>query len=347
MMERVWQRSDVSVDPLIGQGGIAASPMGPVITVHGLESREQAADLLKRLSEAMAAERIGGSLRPIPRISSPVISSDAPLFGIVAGMTTAGHADPVRPAVWIAAAGAMEALIETALDWCTLPGGTHYIHVGLANVTCTVEQRRGLLTTGLSSESATSLTCAAGAEEIRNVVFGYEGTVYFGRLDPQYAWKSALPDLTDVVTSLADHLQYAAIRRSRLQKALWSDFMDHWWPQRAYLAYGRSQGRFVADTCCSDAFGAQLLGPGHKLPPLSEKWRSRPVGSRSTLLIHTDAMAWFDGGSEDGYKSVLPEPTTLEHARLELAPLLLTDERASEAHKQKFAQAPPPRVRLP
>lgn len=343
LMERVWQRLDVPVDPLIGQGGVAATPKGPVITVHGLESTEQATDLLKRLPEAIAAERVGGSLRPIPRISTPVRSADAELFGVVAGMCVEGHADPVRPTIWVPAPGAMEALIETALDWCMIPKGTHYVRAAMASFKCTTDQRRELVTTGLSSESATSLTCAAGPDEIRNVSFGYEGTVYFGRLDPQNSWEPALSDLTDVVTSLADHLQYAAIRRSRLEKAQWFNFLDHWWPERPYLEYGMSQcGRVVADTYVPDAFGAQLLGPGHKLPPLSEQWRSRPVGSDSTLLTHTDPTAWYEGAVGS-----VPNPQILEQARRELAPLLLTDKRAQEGHKQQFAQAPPPRLRLP
>lgn len=343
MMERVWQRSDVSVDPLIGQGGIAASPMGPVITVHGLESSGPAQATLR--GDGCRTHR--GLATPHHQDLFPRNKLRRPTFRYRGRDDHGGSCGPGAP---------------NCMD-CSGRGhgGAYRNSPGLVHSA----GRHALHTCGLGERHVHGRTEAGAAHDrpqlgirhfphlrgrcrgIRNVVFGYEGTVYFGRLDPQNAWESALPDLTDVVTSLADHLQYAAIRRSRLQKALWSDFMDHWWPQRAYLAYGRSQGRFVADTYCSDAFGAQLLGPGHKLPPLSEKWRSRPVGSRSTLLIHTDAMAWFDGGSEDGYKSVLPEPTTLEHARLELAPLLLTDERASEAHKQKFAQAPPPRVRLP
>ena len=343
LIERVWQRLDVPVDPLIGQGGVAASPKGPVITVHGLKSKEQATDLLKRLAEGIAAEGKGGSLRPIARISTPVRSASAQLFGVVAGLCVEGHADPVRPTVWVPAPGAMEALIETALDWCMITGGTHYVSVAMASYKCTADQRRALVITGLSSDSATSLTCTAGPEEIRYVSFGYEGTVYFGRLDPQNSWEPALSDLTDVVASLADHLQYAAIRRSRLQKAQWFNFLDHWWPERPYLEYGMSQaGRVVADTYIPDAFGAQLLGPGHKLPPLSEQWHSRPVGSDSTLLTHTDPKAWYEGAVGS-----VPDTQILKQARRELAPLLLTDERAQAGHKQQFAHAPPPRLRLP
>jgi hypothetical protein len=66
MLGRVWQRLDVPVDPLIGQGGVAATPKGPVITVHGLKSREQATDLLKRLAEGIAAEGKGGAYPGFP-----------------------------------------------------------------------------------------------------------------------------------------------------------------------------------------------------------------------------------------------------------------------------------------
>lgn len=340
VLERVWQRHDVHA--LHWKGGAAASLIGPVLTVHGVHGRDQATEFLSSVAAGIVEEGGSGALRPVPRASTPVSSIDAELFGVVAGLCISGHSDPLRPTVWNAGAGVTERIIEAALDWCKLSGSESFVRVGMANLRCSADQRRDLLITGMSPELGTSITCSAPSGEIRNVAFGYEGTVYFGRLDPQGRWEAALSDLTQVVMALADDLQYAAIRRSRLEKQQWFSFLDHWWPARPYLEYGMAQGgRVLADTYVPDAFGVQLLGRNHKLPVLPEHWIISSVGSDSTLLRHSDSRVWFEGSP-----GTVPDERTLEQARNDLAPILLTDERAWEGHRQQFAQAPTPKLKL-
>ncbi|MCA4135749.1 hypothetical protein [Arthrobacter sp. M4] len=111
-------------------------------------------------------------------------------------------------------------------------------------------------------------------------------------------------------------------------------FTDYEWPERPYLMRGKSQaGRTIAETYVPDAFGVQLIGPRHRIPSGSNQWRQEPAPGNRTLLIHRDPAAWFAGP--------LPEPLTLERAREDLAPILLTNEIADDAWKQRWAAAPP------
>jgi hypothetical protein len=341
-VRRAWERLD---HPVLFEspGGVAAWSKGPVITMHGVETVELATELLTGLGREIAAEGCGGRLRPIPRQSTPLANPDAALSGITAGLCVKGHSNHRQPTRWLPAPGAMAAIIDAALAWTDITdtGGVHYVRSGLSGFRCTPEQRRGLLMTGLNTEWGTDLVWTSGPDEIRSVTFGYGGTVYFGMMDPENRWESALEDLVGVTGSLVEHLQYAAIRRGRLGNAMWGEFLDHTWPPREDLKYGFDNSmRYLAETHVPDVFGAQLLGPNHGVPQLSGKaWQLRPLSGGSAIILHEDPAAWFKGSK--------PEPGTLAQARNDFASLLISDAAKARAHKLAFAEAGPPQLVLP
>lgn len=349
LLERVWTTLEIPTGPLIGVGGVAATPKGPLVTVHGLNDPQQARSLLLALADGIANEGVGGALRAVPQLWTPLNNPDAALFGVVAGVCLKGHSDPQRPTYWIPAQGSLEAVIEAALEWCQIPEAKNYACAAWSNIECSTEQRRALVSTSLGWGSTTTLVSARSPDEIRNVSFGYEGTVYFGRLDPDNSWEPAVADLTRVLTSLADHVQYGVIRRARLEQAIWDEFLAQRWPSSSPLPGGVPMGsRTVAHHTLPDAHGVQLLGPDHKLPsPLPEHWTNTSAGRDSMLLAHLHPAAWFEGTVEAWYGNLAPDSLTLQQARADLEPLLLTDERAQEAQRQKYSQALPPQIRLP
>jgi hypothetical protein len=236
-----------------------------------------------------------------------------------------------------------------SLEWCQISGGRNYACAAWSNIECGKEQRRALVRTSLGLDSITTLVCARSTDEIRIVNFGYEGTAYFGRLDPDDSWETAVADLTHILESVAGNVQYGVIRRARLGQGLWDEFLAQRWPSSSPRPGGvPRRGRTIVHHTLPDAHGVQLLGPDHKLPsPLPEQWSITPAGHGSTLLTHSDPAAWFNGSVEAWYGGLAPDPRTLQHARADLEPLLLTDERAQEARRERFALTLPPQIRLP
>lgn len=341
LLEQVRSSLDLPAGPKVGPGGVALSPKGPVLTIHGVTTAEEADRILDDLGEALAGAGGSGSIRAVPQQRTPVDNPDVRMVGLTAGFCIEGHTDPQEPMDWINAPETMEAIIEKALQWFVMPGGTYYVSSGWSHVRCTLEQCRDLLITGMGiGIHSARIVCATDDGRIRSVAFGFTGTVFFARLDPEDVWEPAVNDLTEVLASLSGQIQYGAIKRTALGTLRWDWFTDYEWPARQYLMRGKSEaGRSIVETYVPEAFGVQLLGPRHSLPD-STQWLRQPVDSGRVLLIHRDLPAWFSGP--------LPDETTLARARDDLAPMLLTNEVADEAWKQRWAGAPtpqwPPRV---
>jgi hypothetical protein len=81
-----------------------------------------------------------------------------------------------------------------------------------------------------------------------------------------------------------------------------------------------------------DAFGIQLLGPGHRRwrPPNGE-WRATDVGHGATLVEHIDLAAWYarpfpSSAPARSSRDADALPDVLVRARDTFSPLLLTDD---------------------
>ncbi|MGY3378840.1 hypothetical protein ACVWYS_000797 [Arthrobacter sp. TE12231] len=309
-----------------GLGGVAPCPLGTVVAIHGVASAAEARGLLAALASGLEAQGIHGSLQPPPDEDPLVGDPGLDMFGFTAGVCLPGQTGPEKISRRIVPPEVLDAVIDTALEWCRLPSGTHYVGTAWSYVKCTAEQRKALLATGTTPINLDSTARVTGPDEIRSVKFGDRGTVYFGRLDPDRRWEPAVADLTELLASLADQAEYGCIKRSRLGTALWDVFHDYDWPARPHLRYA-SVGRVLMKSLVPGAFGVQLLGPGHRLPaPLAPIWKAEPAGAASTILQHTDLPAWFEGP--------LPEPETLEEARRSINPLLMTTAQAEEVRSK-------------
>ncbi|MCA4135729.1 hypothetical protein, partial [Arthrobacter sp. M4] len=212
---------DLPTGPRIAPGGVAASPRGPVLTIHGVEQPEEADKILDDLGDALAAAGGFGTIRAVPLQRNPVDYTDVKLVGFTAGFCIEGHMDPQEPTVWLSRPETMEPVIEKALQWCVLAKGTYYVSSGWSTVRCTLEQCRDLLLTGMGLGTSARIACATREGLIRTVDFGYTGTVFFARLDPEDVWEPAVLDLTKVLASLASQIQYGAIKRTQLGAQLW------------------------------------------------------------------------------------------------------------------------------
>jgi hypothetical protein len=318
LLQRVLAKMDLPAAGA-GRGGVAPYPLGPIVAIHRADSKARARSLLEALAAGIEAEGATGALRALPREHRIVGHPDLDMAGYMAGVRLIGEADPKAFNRLIVPVELMDALIDVALEWCQLPSGTHYVTTAWSHVKCTASQRKAVLKTGWDPYTTSSLACVNGPEEIRNVEFGEWGTVQFGRKDPDRRWEPAVADLAELLGSLADQIEYGCVKRARLVGPSWHVFQDYDWPARPHLSDSQFATFFLHQQV-PDAYGIQVLGPGHQLPdPLPPIWTAQQVGAASTLLQHRNLPSWFEGP--------LPDPDTLKEARRSLGPLLITTEQ--------------------
>ncbi|GAA5189671.1 hypothetical protein GCM10023346_04890 [Arthrobacter gyeryongensis] len=326
LLERVLATMDLPAAGA-GQGGVAPYPLGPIVAIHRADSTARAGSLLEALAAGIEAQGVTGALRALPREHRIVGRPGLDMSGFAAGVRLIGETDPEAINRLIVPVELMDALIDVALEWCQLPSGTHYVSTAWSHVKCTAGQRKAVHKTGWDPYTSSSFACVNGPDEIRIVAFEAWGTVQFGRLDPDRRWEPAVADLADLLASLADQIEYGCVRRARLGNGSWQVFQDYDWPARPHLSDSQF-ATFFLPRQVPDAYGVQVLGPGHQLPdPLAPIWTAQQVGSASTLLQHRDLPSLFEDR--------LPEPDTLDEARRSLGPLLITTEQVFVARGLK------------
>jgi hypothetical protein len=178
-----------------GQGGVAPYPLGPIVTIHRADSPAGVRSLLEALAAGIEAQGAVGALRALPREHRIVGHPNLDMFGFTAGVHLIGETDPAAFNRLLVPHELMDAVIDTALAWCQLPTGTHYVSTAWSDVKCTASQRKAVLRTGWDPYTSSSMACVNGPDEIRSVEFGAWGTVLFGRIDPDRRWEPAVSDL--------------------------------------------------------------------------------------------------------------------------------------------------------
>jgi hypothetical protein len=106
------------------------------------------------------------------------------------------------------------------------------------------------------------------------------------------------------------------------------------WIHIPHFLVAASGGRAWESEYVPDAFGIQLLGPGHMdRIPAGPDWRPLQIGPDAVVLEHTDPEAWFDGTLVPfgGYPISIhsesePVPDVVARARQDFARILLTDD---------------------
>jgi hypothetical protein len=159
-----------------------------------------------------------------------------------------------------------------------------------------------------------------------------DGTPFMG----PGAWRAPLHQLIAAMMRAGHMTVYGLVKRgSKLSAARFGTSLEHDWPPTAEEAAARSLG--FEDAYAPDSFGVQLLGPDYGVRvPRRPNWRETRLGAGRVLLEHVDLGAWFDalfapfGGSWRLPQDAVPVPDVLARARLELAPIIFTDEIAVE-----------------
>lgn len=321
-------------------GGLAATPKGPVLILHGLTERREVVDVVRQVAENLRKQGVTGRLMSWGFQASPVDNPLLTLHSVAAGISLRGSEsyDPPVPGVprarieyhWDIDSAMLTVVLDYALQWCRLPAGTHFVSSGLSQFKCTEEARRELWTAAYGANIAAALTCATGPDNARCVAITNDGFLTFERRLPSGGWDDAVDDLTGVLEAMADYAQYGMIKRTRMPGFAWQTLIEFDWPERPHLYTSAMWGQALMSERVPDAFGVQLLSKTHELPDGDGLWDVRPAGRSSVILTHTDLTAWFD--------DLLPRQEVLDGGRRSLSHLLMTDAMLREKKADFFGE---------
>ena len=216
------------------------------------------------------------------------------MMGFTAGLVTA--ADPSSPDDLLPDPGAAEAIKNYALEWCTVPEGQTWIKAERTSARIPWERRREFLeAAAINRQSGWALISENGETHSRSVRFEDNGHVLFqiGGM-PGPAWDECITDLRKVLTDLSDSLDYACIVKAHLVGS-WQELPWFLWePYREHFEFNQhSMNRQLESTHAAAAYGMQLLGPGHRVPSLPDRWQSHQLDQGHTLIEATDLAAWY------------------------------------------------------
>jgi hypothetical protein len=240
--------------------------------------------------------------------------------------TPAAAARPTRDDV---VPEALDAVLRQALEWCLVPGGAHFVRLGVTSLRAEPQQWDALLRSGFRDPHASSAVTSADWPRIaRQVIVTLDGQVVllFGSGEGFDAPEAALAEAGALMRAAAPHVDHAFAFRTTRSLPDAPTLLQYAWPPLPDLRAGQLRRlRRLVGPRTYDAFGLQLLSTEalEVVGPLTAFTR-RPVDDRLTLLVHDEAERWFAGGK--------PSAEELESARAELAPILLTAGDLERAH---------------
>lgn len=116
-------------------------------------------------------------------------------------------------------------------------------------------------------------------------------------------WPESVAELRDVVIGRRSDCEYGLVehidRTKGIDLGMWQEMHTHLW--RPYSFALENAGTPVARhirrdfmlTQLGDAYGLQLLGPGHPAVDPGEHWDVESLGDGYRLVSHTDPAGWF------------------------------------------------------
>jgi hypothetical protein len=146
-------------------------------------------------------------------------------------------------------------------------------------------------------------------------------------------WQASVRRLTAVLRASAPWTVYGFVKRgSRRVNAILGTSLPSDWLDVPHTNVLRSDRWAFEDRFVPDAFGVQLLSPGHGNAPGGPDWRVERLPSGRVLVEHVNPTAWFDGSlvrfgghGNPFFNPFPPPPEFLRRAREDFDPILYRD----------------------
>ena len=171
---------------------------------------------------------------------------------------------------------------------------------------------------------------------LRRLVAGRNGELTVLVYDPDQTWEWHQQNIVSVIPHLLPDVAYAYVTIAPSNMTGWYEAEKRpkppFGPGANNLAVARLLHRYVYDVC-----GRQLLTSEHlaSLGDLNpDRWNIEPLGEGYFLVSHRDVRSWFDvdlkpyaDGDSIYQRPSTPPRATLDQARIDFAPAMLTLER--------------------
>lgn len=347
-LERARGTAQVAMFGRVGLWEAVPLPDGSAaLPVNFCDTEQDLRTLLGLLTASLDREGISGrlgeqrndwSVFPDPLVDMPSLSTVVSLrlrSGAGASELGALTADITRADV---PPETLQAAVRYALDWCDVPGGSHYADYGGVSLRLPKESLPTLLAAALRSlptAPAIHIQCVDWPRRARQVAFASNARVIFteAAADLQMVWPEFLQSAT---TTLRDNVpmgDYGFVVRSggspsTMEMLLYSSLSG---VQRPDVEPNESLiARGLEDHLAPDAFAVQLLGPRYDVASLRSavEWKLDELSEGAHLLSHGDPAAWLAARQ--------PDADVLAAARRALDPILLQRSVADEIRRRRY-----------
>jgi hypothetical protein len=301
----------------------APTPAGAVVLIDGFDDL---GPVMVTLTESLEAAGVEGVLDEftggdVPTVLDPFTSRSFDL--VECRLSLNGHR-VVSGEAWQVDRGALSAVLEYAVDWC-LPAvatGTCHLAYDVGWFEIDREAVASLVRPDLLGPESMFGVGWEHGESFRLVYLRQGGhlSVIVGTRSRGFEWRDAVNGMHEVLRAAAPWAVYGFVKRGSSPKhAVAGRSLRRDWPDIPHVAVlPAERARHLEDRYVPDAFGLQLLGPGHadRLPE-GGPWTITPMAGGVTVVEHHDRAAWYD--------DALPDPMALDRARHDLGPLLMRD----------------------
>lgn len=276
-------------------------PSGAALWVDWVDNREAFIRALGQIAADLQAEGYTATIRFFEGDYSPVELADHRIKAVRAGMSLRGsprspHGDTyVGRSKWTTDPGTLTHVLQRTLDWCAEDGDQIYFSADLAMTKVDRAEAERLLPLAVG-KAWVDVTCADSSDVVRRAAFLDDGHVVLSLGGDQKSPGAAEAiELRDVLVLLHEDIDYAFVDRGDVAGPLWRDFAHEFWDE-ATTETMPSEPITRADERkhVVNAYGIQVLGPGHALVDLPPHWKTTQLGDERRLVEYVDPALWFE-----------------------------------------------------
>jgi len=276
-------------------------PSGAAMWVDWVDDQEAFMSALDEMATDLQAKGYIATIRYFEDTYSPVELSEHRISAVRAGMSLRGKPRAPRGdsfmerSEWTTDPASLTHVLRQTLDWCAQDDNQIYLGADLAWTKVTRAEADRLLPLAVAKAWA-DVTCADSSDVVRRVGFLDDGHVVLslgGDRKPPGAAEAA--ELRDVLVLLHEDIDYAFVNRGFVAGSLWRDMAREFWDETTAkgmpsepIKRSDERRRLV------NAYGIQVLGPGHALTDLPPHWKITTLGAGRRLVEDVEPAPWFD-----------------------------------------------------
>ena len=302
-----------------GNWALASVPEGVAVRID--EEPDSFEELVGRIVQRLDAQGVDGRLDLFEPAEAVVLPERIDLLECRLRVNGTRYHIRYRNYGWRPDWKALSDTVDVGLAWCLASAAQLPLSltVGLiSSVTLSLDddvvslvregldQTRDLGVVSLTSASPDRFRTLAACPSLGRVSFIEGGNLQEG------GWFRSLHTLRNLMIRASERLVYGFIKRGEDRVAAelgTSQIQD--WPRIPHFNAWDVGAEAFEDEFVPDAFGVQMLGPGHAgRLPVGPNWRARHTSEDKVVLEYVDPASWFEAPLASGAPFRFPAPPT-------------------------------------